>query len=76
MLENKKHAPLNRPLSEGGIPFKLVSDYTPAGDQPNAIADLTNGVKQDTRDQVLLGVMVRAKPLPWRISYKTYSAHR
>jgi excinuclease ABC subunit B len=36
--------------------FKLVSDYTPAGDQPKAIATLLEGVKAHERDQVLLGV--------------------
>jgi len=40
----------------GGVPFKLVSDYQPAGDQPQAIADLIAGVNQQERDQVLLGV--------------------
>jgi excinuclease ABC subunit B len=36
--------------------FKIVSDYTPAGDQPQAIAALTEGLRQNERDQVLLGV--------------------
>ena len=36
--------------------FKLVSDFTPAGDQPEAIKGLTNGFGQGQRDQVLLGV--------------------
>jgi excinuclease ABC subunit B len=36
--------------------FQIVSDYTPAGDQPQAIAALTQGLKQQERDQVLLGV--------------------
>jgi excinuclease ABC subunit B len=36
--------------------FKLVSDYTPAGDQPKAIAALLEGVSAHERDQVLLGV--------------------
>ncbi|HWU00715.1 MAG TPA: excinuclease ABC subunit UvrB [Terriglobales bacterium] len=40
----------------GGIPFKLVSDYQPAGDQPQAIAELVAGVNEQDRDQVLLGV--------------------
>ncbi|HVJ34160.1 MAG TPA: excinuclease ABC subunit UvrB [Terriglobia bacterium] len=40
----------------GGVPFKLVSDYVPAGDQPQAIAELVAGVNQHERDQVLLGV--------------------
>jgi len=37
-------------------PFKLVSDFSPAGDQPQAIADLTAGIARGERDQVLLGV--------------------
>jgi len=40
----------------GGTPFKLVSDYRPAGDQPQAIAELIAAVENQDRDQVLLGV--------------------
>ena len=36
--------------------FELVSDYQPAGDQPQAIDALTEGVLKDTKHQVLLGV--------------------
>jgi len=39
-----------------GEPLKVVSDYTPAGDQPTAIADLLKGLHAQERDQVLLGV--------------------
>ena len=39
-----------------GTPFRIDSDYTPAGDQPQAIKELTAGLKQGERDQVLLGV--------------------
>ncbi len=50
----------NRPArpekSEGGKPFRLVSDYAPAGDQPAAIAELVKEVRRGERDQVLLGV--------------------
>lgn len=38
------------------MPFKLVSDFQPAGDQPTAIASLVAGLGQKERDQVLLGV--------------------
>lgn len=38
------------------IPFDLVSDYTPAGDQPTAIKDLLETISVGERDQVLLGV--------------------
>lgn len=36
--------------------FKLVSKYSPTGDQPDAIAKLTKGLKSGKRHQVLLGV--------------------
>ncbi len=36
--------------------FKLKSEYTPAGDQPAAIAALLAGLKEGKRDQTLLGV--------------------
>ena len=41
---------------EGGRRFKLVSDYEPAGDQPQAIAELVGGLQKREQDQVLLGV--------------------
>lgn len=36
--------------------FKLVSDYRPRGDQPQAIAALTEGINSGHKHQVLLGV--------------------
>lgn len=36
--------------------FKIVSDYTPQGDQPTAIDALVKGVNAGKKDQVLLGV--------------------
>ena len=36
--------------------FELVFQYKPTGDQPQAIAKLTNGVKNGEKEQVLLGV--------------------
>jgi excinuclease ABC subunit B len=36
--------------------FRLVSEFTPQGDQPQAIARLSEGVAEGTREQVLLGV--------------------
>lgn len=36
--------------------FKLHSSYTPSGDQPEAIRQITEGVLAGERDQVLLGV--------------------
>ena len=49
--------PITRPeKGEGGKAFELVSEYQPAGDQPEAIAELVAGVEGGERDQVLLGV--------------------
>jgi excinuclease ABC subunit B len=50
------HRPARPEKSEGGRRFKLVSEYSPAGDQPTAIADLAEGVRRGDADQVLLGV--------------------
>ena len=35
--------------------FNLVSKYKPSGDQPEAISELVQGLKEGKRDQVLLG---------------------
>ena len=48
--------PLPFEKGEGGIRFELASDFKPAGDQPQAIESLVNGVRLDEQDQVLLGV--------------------
>ena len=37
-------------------PFSLTTDFVPAGDQPNAIEELVEGLARGERDQVLLGV--------------------
>ena len=39
-----------------GVPFEIVSDFRPAGDQPQAITEIVDGVAAGERDQVLLGV--------------------
>jgi excinuclease ABC subunit B len=36
-------------------PFKVISDYVPAGDQPSAIAELTKRIGKGEQDIVLLG---------------------
>ena len=36
--------------------FHLISEYQPTGDQPRAIEELTAGIRQGDRHQVLLGV--------------------
>ncbi|MBX7457901.1 excinuclease ABC subunit UvrB [Qipengyuania sp. 1NDH17] len=50
------HKPLRPEKSMPGKKFKLVSDYTPSGDQPTAIAELTASARDDEQTQVLLGV--------------------
>ena len=48
--------PKNNNKLEPSIPFKLVSEFNPAGDQPQAIKELVEGVNNGERSQVLLGV--------------------
>jgi excinuclease ABC subunit B len=50
------HRPERPPKLEGSKPFRIVSDYAPAGDQPTAIAELVAQAEAGERDQVLLGV--------------------
>ncbi|MCH1427873.1 MAG: excinuclease ABC subunit UvrB [Alphaproteobacteria bacterium] len=46
--------PPNRPRETAD--FKLVSEFAPNGDQPKAITSLLEGIADNERDQVLLGV--------------------
>lgn len=55
-LDFVPHRPARPEKSEGGIKFEVVSDFAPSGDQPTAIAELVDGIKNDEQDQVLLGV--------------------
>jgi excinuclease ABC subunit B len=50
------HRPARPEKSEGGITIRMDTDFKPAGDQPQAIADLVEGVSRADRTQVLLGV--------------------
>ena len=50
------HRPPRPEKSEGGRSFRVVSEYEPKGDQPQAIDELVEGVEANERDQVLLGV--------------------
>src|SRR5258708_3690800 len=45
-----------RPQSDIGRPFQLRSEFQPAGDQPQAIDELCEGLSAGERNQVLLGV--------------------
>ena len=53
-LETTNSSP--RVKLEGGIKFKIKSDFQPAGDQPEAIKALTKNLKDKKNEQVLLGV--------------------
>jgi excinuclease ABC subunit B len=50
------HRPPRPEKSEGGQRLVIKSDFAPKGDQPQAIADLVEGVRRHDRTQVLLGV--------------------
>ena len=47
-VKPKKHIAVNK--------FELISDYQPTGDQPEAIRQLTDGIRQGVPAQTLLGV--------------------
>src|SRR5437588_12590250 len=50
-------------------PFKVVSDFEPAGDQPKAIEQLSAGIKRGDRFQTLLGITGSGKSatMAWTI---------
>jgi excinuclease ABC subunit B len=50
------HRPPRPEKSEGGVRLVIKSDFAPKGDQPQAIADIVEGVQRQDRTQVLLGV--------------------
>ncbi len=45
----------HRPKLEGGKRIVMHTDFQPAGDQPTAITELTAGITEGERNQVLLG---------------------
>jgi len=49
--------------------FKVVSDFAPAGDQPQAIANLAEGIQRGDRFQTLLGITGSGKSatIAWTI---------
>jgi excinuclease ABC subunit B len=55
--------------SRDGIPFRVVADYAPAGDQPKAIAELSDGIETGLRYQTLLGITGSGKSatIAWTI---------
>ena len=50
-----QQTPHRRDKLEGGKKFVLHTEFEPAGDQPTAIAELTAGINEGERSQVLLG---------------------
>ena len=50
------YQPLFADAHDAQTPLRLETDYEPRGDQPAAIAALLDGLRQNERDQVLLGV--------------------
>ena len=51
------------------VPFEVVSDFQPSGDQPEAIAQLTAGLERGDRFQTLLGITGSGKSatIAWTI---------
>jgi len=47
---------VQKPMNDSPAGFKIVSSFSPKGDQPQAISALTQGVLSGKRHQVLLGV--------------------
>ncbi|WP_101067337.1 excinuclease ABC subunit UvrB [Roseovarius salinarum] len=54
-LANAAPETTRREKLEGGKRFVMETEFTAAGDQPTAIAELSRGVQAGERDQVLLG---------------------
>ena len=46
----------NLPLIQSQEKFKIISDFSPSGDQPAAIKTLVQNLKENENEQVLLGV--------------------
>ena len=55
VLPDMTHIYPRREKLEGGKRFVMETPFLAAGDQPQAITELTSGVKNGERDQVLLG---------------------
>ena len=70
------HKPARPDKAEGGKPFRIVSDYEPAGDQPQAIAELVEAARSGEASQVLGASPGRARPSPWRRSSRHCSGPR
>ncbi len=49
-------------LQRATAPFEVISEYQPSGDQPTAIADLSQRVRAGEKDVVLLGATGTGSP--------------
>ena len=56
--------------------FELKSDFAPMGDQPDAIRQLVEGVRNGQRAQVLQGSQARERLSPWPTLYRSCSVPR
>ena len=56
MVFSRKIYTFTSHLNDETMNFELISDYQPMGDQPEAIAQLTEGIRQGVPAQTLLGV--------------------
>ncbi len=56
-------------MAPTNVPFKMVSEFDPAGDQPGAIAALSQGIANGERYQTLLGITGSGKSatIAWTI---------
>ena len=54
---------------ETSRPFEMITDFEPAGDQPNAIVALANGIERGDKFQTLLGITGSGKSatIAWTI---------
>lgn len=59
-----------KPSLAGDANFKLHAPFQPAGDQPQAIADLTRGLEQGLKNKFYWALRGPAKHSPWRILFK------
>jgi len=55
-IQTQPAQPRALPKSDVEKPFRIDSEFQPAGDQPQAIASLLKGIREGLSDQVLLGV--------------------
>jgi len=55
LLSDPNESTQPRPKLEGGKRFVMETEFTPSGDQPQAIAEISANLDSGERDQVLLG---------------------